>query len=311
MENEPARSKAGITVTNRIQQLRNRLNNGDIMLADGAAGTMLMSAGLPAGTPPDFWNIEKPEAIIQLHKAYIAAGSSIILTNTFGANRIKLERAGLSGRVREINYAGAGLAREAAGDRAFVAGDIGPTGELMEPLGPLTFEVAVAAFADQAQALVEGGVDALWIETMDDLEEARAAVTGVRQVTDLPLFCTLSFGRKGRTMMGVSPKQAAETLFPLGLTAMGANCGEGLEVVSAVLSQMAAVLPGVPLIAKPNAGLPKMVGGETIYDTGPAEFADRAIEFTTQGAQILGACCGSNPDFIKAMAAKIKPFLIE
>lgn len=284
--------------------LAERLSKSEILIVDGAAGTMLIAAGLPTGTPPDLWNEEQPDQVIKLHQSYVQAGSQIILTNTFGASRIKLEKSGLGERTRTLNLAGVILARQAAGERAYVAGDIGPTGELMAPMGRLTFDLAYEVFSEQASALVEGGVDAIWIETMTDLEEARAAVSAARHVTDRPVFCSLSFGRKGRTMMGVSATQAAETLWPLGLSAIGLNCGEGLEIITDILAKMRAVLPeDTPLIAKPNAGLPKLVAGQTVYDVGPAQFADHIAEFIAAGARIVGSCCGSSPEFIAAIAA--------
>jgi 5-methyltetrahydrofolate--homocysteine methyltransferase len=241
-----------------------------------------------------------------LHEAYVEAGSQIILTNTFGGNRIKLGKAGYVDRTRELNIAGAALARQAAGGRAFVAGDIGPTGELMEPLGPLGYEEALEVFSEQAAALVEGGVDAIWVETMADLDEARAAVAAASQITGRPIFCSLSFGKKGRTMMGVSGKMAAEALAPLGLAAIGANCGEGLDVVETALSQMREVVPGVPLIAKPNAGLPRIVDGRVEYDTDPHDFAERTADFLSMGVKIIGSCCGSSPEYIAEIKKKLK-----
>ena len=239
--------------------VRQHLQSGKLLIADGATGTMLMSAGLPAGAAPELWNVKRPEQIIALHRSYLQAGSQIILTNTFGGSRIKLDKFGLGGRVHELNLAAVSLAKQASQGLAYVAGDIGPSGELMQPMGSLTYEVAFQAFAEQAAALAEGGVDLIWVETMTDLSEAEAAVAGARQVTDLPIFCSLSFGRKARTMMGVSAKQAAQELWPLGLDAIGANCGEGLEMIPEVLRQMHEVLPNAPLIVKPNAGLPKLV----------------------------------------------------
>jgi 5-methyltetrahydrofolate--homocysteine methyltransferase len=238
------------------------------------------------------------------------------LTNTFGGSRIKLERTGgLGERTVELNRAAASLAKEMAGragdGRAYAAGDIGPTGELMAPYGPLSYERAVEVFAQQARALAEGGADLIWIETMTDLTEAQAAVEGARQATDLALFCSLSFGRGGRTMMGVTPAQAAETLWPLGLTAIGGNCGEGVEVMESVLTEMRAALQGLgvmggpPLIAKPNAGLPRLEGGETVFDLGPEELAAHVPQFLEWGAQIVGACCGSSPEHIAAISAAV------
>jgi 5-methyltetrahydrofolate--homocysteine methyltransferase len=284
------------------QSLRQHLQSGKILIADGATGTMLMSAGLPAGAAPELWNVERPEQIIALHRAYLQAGSQIILTNTFGGSRIKLDKFGLGDRVHEFNLAAVSLAKQASQGSAFVAGDIGPSGELMQPMGPLTYEVALRAFAEQATALAEGGVDLIWVETMTDLSEAKAAVAGARQVTDLPIFCTLSFGRKARTMMGASANQAAQELWPLGLDAIGANCGEGLEMIPEVLRQMREVLPDAPLIAKPNAGLPKLVDGQTTYDLGPYDFAVQMKEFLAMGAQVIGSCCGSSPAYIAALS---------
>jgi 5-methyltetrahydrofolate--homocysteine methyltransferase len=281
--------------------LRQTLQARKILIADGATGTMLMAAGLPAGSAPEMWNVERPEQIIALHRAYLEAGSQIILTNTFGGSRIKLDKFGLGERVRELNLAAAGLAKQASQGQAYVAGDIGPSGELMQPMGPLTYEVALRSFSEQAAALAEGGVDLLWVETMTDLMEAKAAVAGALQAADLPVFCSLSFGRKARTMMGVSARQAAQELWPLGLSAIGANCGEGLEMIPEVLRQMREVLPDAPLIIKPNAGLPKLVGGQTIYDLAPGDFAAQMKEFITLGAQVIGSCCGSSPAYIAAL----------
>ncbi len=285
------------------KELSERLSAGEILIADGATGTTLMAAGLLPGTAPELWNVEQPEQILQLHRSYLDAGSQIILTNTFGGSRIKLERAGLGNRAFELNRAGAALARQAAGEHAYVAGDIGPTGKIMAPLGKLTYQEAVEAFARQAEALAEGGVDLLWVETMMDLDEARAAVSGARQATKLPIFCSLSFGPRGYTMMGVKASQAAEELWPLGLAAIGANCGDGIDVIEPVLKQMREVLPDAPLIAKPNAGMPRLVGDQTIYDMDADSFAAHIPDFIALGAQVVGACCGSNPTHIAAVAA--------
>lgn len=283
------------------------LANGNLLIADGATGTMLMAAGLPAGTPPEIWNVEHPDRISALHQSYLQAGSRIILTNTFGGSRIKLSKAGLGERMAELNLAAGRLARQAAGELAYVAGDIGPTGDLMAPMGSLTFEDALETFSEQAVALADGGVDAIWVESMSDIDEARAAVLAAKQSTNLPVFCSLSFGRKARTMMGVSPGQAARELWPLGLAAIGANCGEGLEMIPDVLDQMKEAAPGARLIAKPNAGLPRLEAGEAVYDLSPGEFAQQMAEFVTLGALIVGSCCGSSPEYIAALAHQVHP----
>lgn len=289
------------------KSLSQRLRDGEILIADGATGTMLFAAGLSQETAPEQWNIDNPEQIINLHKAYIDAGSQIVLTNTFGGTSIRLDRHGFSNKVEEFNKAGAVLAKKAAGNSAYVAGDIGPTSEMMEPFGTLSFDQAVDAFAEQASALAAGGVDAIWVETMTDLDEIRAAVTGIKKVTNLPVLCSMSFGKTGFTMMGVSPKQAAETLAPLGISALGINCGEGLEILDSIFSQIKTAAPGLPLIAKPNAGLPVMVNGKVKYDITPEDFAKWIKHFTDSGVQIVGGCCGSNTLFIEAIKNILVP----
>lgn len=296
-----------------MRDLRTHLRDGNLLIADGATGTVLQAAGLPPGAAPELWNVDRPDFIRAHHRAYLDAGSQVILTNTFGGSRIKLERTGgLGSRVEELNRAAAILAKAEAGEQAYVAGDIGPTGELMAPLGSLSYDDAANAFAQQAVALAEGGADLIWIETMTDLAEAQAAVEGAQRATNLPLFCSLSFGRGGRTMMGVSPSQAAETLWPMGLTAIGGNCGEGVEVMTPVLTGMRETLdriagPGkYTLIAKPNAGLPHLEEGETVFDLDPAGLAAHVPTFVELGAQVIGACCGSSPAYIAAIAAALR-----
>jgi 5-methyltetrahydrofolate--homocysteine methyltransferase len=295
-----------------MKDLKLYLQEGCLLIADGATGTMLQSLGLPAGTPPELWNVERPDAVRTLYRSYLDAGSGVILTNSFGGSRPKLERSGsLGARCVELNEAAARLAKEAAGESAYVAGDIGPTGELMEPYGLLKYEEALDVFGQQAQALVDGGADLLWVETMSDLNETKAAVEAALHVTDRPVFCSLSFGASGRTMMGVAPSEAVETLWPMGLTAIGANCGEGVEVMERVLPEMHAALqerwgPGrYPLIAKPNAGLPRLIDGETVFDLGPEELAAYTPRFVEWGAQVIGACCGSSPEHIAALVAAV------
>ena len=293
-----------------MQDVRAYLQQGKVLIADGATGTMLHSMGLPTGTAPELWNAQEPDRVRALHRAYLDAGSQVILTNTFGGSRAKLERAGgLGTRTEELNRAAAVLAKAEAGGHAYVAGDIGPTGELMAPYGTLSYEESVEIYAQQARALTDGGVDLIWIETMSDLNEAKAAVEGTRQVTDLPVFCSLSFTRGRRTIMGATPSQAAETLWPMGLAAIGANCGEGIQVIAPVLTEMRAALQhassNVVLIAKPNAGLPHLENGETVFDLGPAAFAEHVPAFVASGAQVIGACCGSSPEHIAAIVAAL------
>lgn len=290
------------------------LGSGRVLIADGATGTMLQAAGLPAGRPGEAWVIERPDVIVDLHRAYLDAGSDLILTTTFGATRPRLTRAGLSDRVPEINRRAAELARQAARHEAyagrdagpFVGGDVGPTGEMMSPLGKLTYGAAVDLFAEQIEALAEGGVDCVWIETMSALEEARAAIEAARQVTGLPLFCTFSFDTHGRTSMGLSPSQAAAAVAELGALGTGANCGHAPEEVLDFLPRIGAAAPGLYLVAKPNAGVPRMIGRQPVYDAGPDRMAALARQYVDLGARIVGACCGSSPAHIAAIAAEIK-----
>ena len=274
-----------------------------VLVADGATGTMLQRAGLPVGTPPVAWNLNNPAAVKTLHRRYIDAGADIVLTNTFGGSRPKLEAEGLGEQVVEINCTAARLARSAAGNHGLVFGDIGPTGKLLDPLGPLPYAEAVSIFAEQARALAEGGVDAILVETMSDLNEARAAVEGAQLATVLPVLVMMSFDTRGRTMMGVRPAAAASELWSMGVAAVGANCGRTLTETLEAIQAMRQAVPEAVLIAKPNAGLPHLSeGGESVYDVTPEVMADYALKFRALGVKIFGGCCGSTPDHIRAIA---------
>ena len=286
-----------------------RLGAGEVLIADGATGTMLQAAGIPTGMPGEAWVLERPEEIMKLHRAYVEAGSQIILTTTFGGTRARLKAAGLEVQVAEINRRAAELARQVAGDDLYVGGDVGPTGEMMVPLGPLTYEAAVALFAEQAQALAAGGADCIYIETMSDLNEAKAAVEGARQGCDLSVFCTFSFDTHGRTSMGVSPAQAAQAMAALGVPAIGANCGHAPEELLDILPQMRQAAPdaeAIALIAKPNAGLPRLVKRQVVYDANPARMAELARRYVELGARIVGTCCGSSPAHIASIAEAMR-----
>jgi 5-methyltetrahydrofolate--homocysteine methyltransferase len=245
--------------------------------------------------------LERPDEIKKLHRAYLQAGSQLLLTSTFGGTATRLKAAGLEARVAEVSRRAAELAREVAGDDFYVAGDMGPTGEMMRPLGMLTYEAAVALFAQQAEALAAGGVDCIYIETMSDLNEARAAVEGAQQASNLPVFCTFSFDTHGHTGMGVSPQRAATAMAEMGVQGTGANCGHAPEEVLSLLPQMREAAPQAVLVAKPNAGIPRMVKRTAVYDASPERMAALAKEFVALGAQIVGACCGSTPDHIASM----------
>ncbi len=289
------------------ENVLDRLASGATLIADGATGTMLQRAGLPPGLAPEAWILEQPDEIKRLHWAYIQAGSDMILTATFGGNRARLRSSGLDDRVAEINRRAAELARQAAGSDVYVAGDIGPSGQLMQPLGPLTDQAARDMFAEQAQALVAGGVDLIQVETMGDLDEAKAAVEGAQQACGgrLPVFCTMSFDTHGHTSMGVSPTQAAEALAEGGVAALGANCGHAPQELLDILPRMGRVAPDAYLIAKPNAGLPRLVEDEVVYDASPEQMADLARRYVELGVQVVGGCCGSTPAHIAAIAAAL------
>jgi 5-methyltetrahydrofolate--homocysteine methyltransferase len=267
---------------------------------------MLQAAGLPTGMPGEAWVLERPEEIKKLHQAYVEAGSQIILTSTFGGTRARLKAAGLDPKVMEISRRASELARDIAGDTLYVGGDIGPTGEMMPPLGTLTYKMAVEMFAEQAGALAEGGADCIYIETMSDLNEAKAAVEGARQACDLPVFCTFSFDTHGRTGMGISPAQAAQAMAEMGVHGTGANCGHAPEEVLEFLPQMKAAAPEAYLIAKPNAGIPRMVKRQVVYDAGPERMAALAESYVELGASMVGACCGSSPEHIAAIANAVQ-----
>jgi 5-methyltetrahydrofolate--homocysteine methyltransferase len=280
------------------------------VIADGGMGTMLFASGLQRGSSPEAWNVEHPDVVRQIHAAYIDAGAQIILTNSFGGSRARLSTHGLADRVAELNQAAARIARSAA-DAAphpvVVAGSMGPTGQFLAPLGDLEPDEAAAIFAEQAAALVSGGVDVLWIETMSDLAEVQAAITGCRRAApDFPLVVTLTYDTHGRTMMGVTPERAAAIFETLGLVAHGANCGSGPQELLAALDQMHQTQPGACLVAKANAGLPRIVDNQTIYDAAPPVMAEYALRAREKGARIIGACCGSTPDHIRAIAAALR-----
>jgi 5-methyltetrahydrofolate--homocysteine methyltransferase len=283
------------------------LERNPTVLADGAMGTMLFAAGLQFGDPPEAWNLSHPDIVRRIHRSYLDAGSQVLMTNTFGANRQRLSLHNLDGRVAELNRTAAILLRgevAAAGRDVLVAGDIGPTGSILAPTGTLDYDEAVDVFAEQAGALAAGGVDLIWIETMSDLAEIGAAIEGVRRVAPtLPLIATMTFDTRGHTMMGVSPEQAALTLTTWGADAVGGNCGNGPDELLAVIRRMRAVAPTARLVAKSNAGMPELIDMRAVYRTDPATMAACATEMRAAGAAIIGGCCGTTPDHLAAMAA--------
>jgi 5-methyltetrahydrofolate--homocysteine methyltransferase len=280
------------------------------LVADGAMGTMLFAAGLGHGGSPELWNVEQPEKVAAVHREYLDAGSQILLTNTFGCNRFRLQLHNLDSRAAELNRAAARLLRaevDASGKLALVAGDIGPTGGLIQPLGELTSEQVADAFAEQAAALIEGGVDLIWIETMAALEEMQAAVTGVRSASaDIPIIMTMTFDTRGRTMMGITPERAIRELSLYGAAAIGGNCGNGPEEIIGVVEKMRQTAPDAILVAKANAGVPVLEKGRPVYRASPEDMAVYAVQAYTAGARIIGACCGSTPAHIRSIAAVLE-----
>ena len=288
-----------------MNPLQDVLDRSGVILADGAMGTMLMDLGLEYGASPELWNVERPERIRSVHRGYLEAGARLVLSNTFGGSRFRLALHDLQERMAELNQAGVELARQAVdevGSGALVAGDIGPSGELLEPYGNLTYTEAVAGFGDQAQALIRGGADVIWIETISALDEMRAAIEGVRGVSlEIPLIATMTFDTHGRTMMGVSPEEAVRGLQDLDLAAVGGNCGNGPDEILTVIDKMRSVAPEKILVAKSNAGIPQWLNGKTTYDAGPGEMARYAVQAAEAGARIIGACCGSTPAHLARM----------
>lgn len=280
-----------------------------ILISDGAMGTMLQGKGLTDGGAPELWNVENPNAIEEVLEEYAAAGANLITTNTFGGTRGRLQMHGLDDRLFELNQAGAQIARKVA-DRhpgCFVMGDVGPSGELMEPMGTMTIDEAKDLFADQIKALVAGGVDAILIETMSDLQEVEAAIKAAKEVApNLPIIVTFSFDTNLRTMMGVKPAVAVKTLAAQGVRIIGANCGRGTDEMRVIAKELTEARPeGVYIITQSNAGLPKLVGGDFIYDGTPEEMAKYAEDMKTLGVNVIGSCCGSTPAHTKSMAAII------
>ena len=289
-----------------MNTLQQALARKPILISDGAWGTQLSTRGLGPGDCPEAWNLDRPDDIRSIAAAYVAAGSDIILTNTFGGNRLKLAKANLADRTAQINREGAKLSKQAAGDAALVFASIGPTGEFMQPLGLVSEDEMVACFAEQAAALAEGGADGIVIETMADLGEAKAAIAAARQVCSLPVVACMTFERGPRgfaTIMGTRPEQAAQELAGAGADAVGSNCGSGIVNMIEVARLMRPAT-NLPLWIKPNAGLPQLVGGQTVFRETPDEFAGFFPELIAAGATIAGGCCGTTPDHIRALVAK-------
>src|SRR5512138_448656 len=287
-----------------------RLSAGEVLVADGSTGANLQKMGLKPGQSPEELVIDNPDIVLKLASLFVEAGSDIILTCTFGGSRIRMKDSKYQSRAPEINTRAAELAHKAASARhgVLVAGSLGPVGALIKPYGPLEAEEVKATFAEEAKALVEGGVDFLLIETMFAFEEATAAFEGARSVTDLPIVVSFSYDRGTRSMMGVKPKDVIKKYSEMGATLIGANCGTTLENMEAVVKEYAATVPNFPLWVKPNAGVPRMdiETEQGIYDMSPQDMANYAKKYIELGARVVGGCCGNTPEHVAAIAKAVK-----
>jgi 5-methyltetrahydrofolate--homocysteine methyltransferase len=273
-----------------------------VLLADGATGTNYQDMGIEPGVAPEEWVFDAPDRVRELHRRFVEAGSDLVLACTFGATTPRLADGPLAGRTIELNIRAAALARDAVGDDRLVAGSLGPTGQLVEPYGLLTRDVCHAAYAEQAKALADGGVDLLVLETFFALEEALWAIDGTQSATDLPLVVSFSFDQGTHTMMGLSPTEVVAAVEPLGVAALGANCGRSLDDTDSVVEEFLAASSRLPLWVKPNAGVPRIVGDAVVYDAGPVALAEHVRAYADRGARIVGGCCGSTPEHTAAIS---------
>jgi 5-methyltetrahydrofolate--homocysteine methyltransferase len=293
--NSPKRSFKNLIASNRI------------LLSDGAMGTELQKRGLPAGACPEEFNVSHPEVVRSIHLAYYEAGSDIVETNSFGGNRARLSMHGYEHRVKEFCLAAAHRAREACPAGKFVAGSIGPTGELLEPFGSRTAEEAADIFSEQAEALAEGGVDLFFVETMMSIEEAEVAVRAAKTVSNLPVVATMTFEKSQvglRTMWGVDIPTAVLRLTDAGADVVGANCGRGFEEMIEIMTEMRPTTT-LPIIAQANAGMPEIVDGVSVYHQTPEVVLPMAEKLLDSGVNIIGGCCGTSPAHIKALRAMV------
>jgi len=291
--------------------LLERCRRGTVLI-DGAMGTELQRAGLEIGASGERWNLEMPERVEAIHRAYVDAGVDVLIANSFNANPWVLERFGLASEMDRINQAAAAIARRAAGTGVIVLGDIGPFGGFLAPLGEVTLDQVSESFARQARGLLKGGADGIIVETMSAIEEAAAAVRAAREAGAPVVVASMAFERRGksgvRTMMGVAPDQAARALADAGADIVGANCGTNLAFAdfSDIVTWMRDA-GGRPIVVQPNAGQPELVDGRAVYGMSPAEFAAGVAPLAAAGAAVLGGCCGTTPAHIRALATALRP----
>jgi len=278
------------------------------IVCDGAMGTQLFAAGLAQGSSPELWNVEKPEAVKDVHKRYLDAGANVVTSNTFGGSEPALDRHGLAARMEELNVAAVKNARAVAGDDAFVFADLGPFGGFLEPFGDMTEEELTGVFQRQAKALVEAGADAVIVETMVDPNELSVAVKAAKSVTDKPVIATYAFnhdlGGGFKTIMGSSAEDAIKAAIAAGADVVGANCGTDLSLddYRALAKALVAAAGPTPVILQPNAGKPTMQGTDLVYHATPEQMAELALDLKAIGVKVIGGCCGTNPTHIAAMA---------
>lgn len=286
------------------EELYKLIENGPVYL-DGATGSNLMKAGMPVGVCPEEWITEQPDVILDLQKRYIEAGTQILYAPTFSGNRIKLTEYGLEDRMVEINTTLVRLCREAAGDKGLVCGNITMTGQSLAPMGTMKLETLIDIYKEQVKILCEAGVDLFVVETMMSLAETRAAILAIRETCDLPIMASMSFNEDGRTLYGTDPETAIVVLQSIGADVVGVNCSTGPQEMAEIIRKMK-VYANVPLLAKPNAGLPEIMDGDTVYNMGPEEFASFGPLLVEAGASVLGGCCGTTPEHIALLVEKTK-----
>lgn len=287
------------------EAFRELVKKGPVLL-DGATGTNLQKAGMPVGVCPEQWILENSEVLIDLQKRYVEAGTDILFAPTFTASRIKLKEYGLEDHLEEMNRKLVALSKEAAkGTNALVAGDLTMTGEQLYPLGDLMFEDLVDVYKEQAKIIAEAGADLFVVETMMSLQECRAAVLAIREVCDLPVMVSLTYNEDGRTLYGTDPVTAVVVMQSLGADAVGMNCSTGPEAMLEPIAKMAEYAT-IPLLAKPNAGMPELIDGQTVFNVEPEEFAEVGKKLVEEGAAIIGGCCGTTPEHIRALKEAVK-----